>query len=112
MGGKATPRHLTLPLRKFRDYMLGRKYINNLRFYEYDMVPKSQPQPNLPPGPHDQLSGVPYYARDARNFKASENYISDVKRGARISFVEKIFYNHILFHLLLIYFLFYLFLLF
>lgn len=73
-------REVTKPIAFIRDMLLGRKNRDVNRFPE-EIACRTQPPPNLPPGPHSKLSCNCYYFRDARREVKSPKVIPITENG-------------------------------
>lgn len=62
-------------LQVIRNFLLGRKHTQALRFPQ-DVSTRSPPPPNIPGGPAHKLSANYYYARDARREVAPPEVIA------------------------------------
>ncbi|CAG0918212.1 unnamed protein product [Notodromas monacha] len=69
-------RNLTPLMQMLRDRLLGRKYVQALRF-KPKLAPRSIPEPNLPGGVSHKLSSNYYYTRDARREVKAPLVIAD-----------------------------------
>lgn len=61
---------------KIREFFLGRKHKNNLRFQDV-LSPRPGPEAALPDGPSHKLAFNYYYTRDARREVAPPNLLMD-----------------------------------
>ncbi|XP_055549900.1 NADH dehydrogenase [ubiquinone] 1 alpha subcomplex subunit 7-like isoform X2 [Wyeomyia smithii] len=65
-------------LRELRNFLLGRKHTNALRF-ENGLAARTQPPPSLPEGPNHKVYSNYYALRDARREVVSPMDITSIK---------------------------------
>ncbi|CRK99482.1 CLUMA_CG012801, isoform A [Clunio marinus] len=75
---KLVHRDISPFLRSVRNFLLGRKHTNALRF-EDDIAARTQPPPTLPDGPSHRFSANYYLSRDPRREVTNPNVISAQK---------------------------------
>ncbi|KAG8183162.1 hypothetical protein JTE90_029518 [Oedothorax gibbosus] len=81
---KVAPRSLAPFLKWVRDFLLGREFVNSLRFQDF-VATRSPPPPNLPEGPSHKLYNNYYFTRDGRHVaRPPVVLLEDTKRKALI----------------------------
>ena len=63
---------------KFREFLMGRKHTNNLRFQEA-LSERPGPQANLPEGPSHKVAFNYYHTRDGRREVAPPKVLADAQ---------------------------------
>ncbi|CAK9302182.1 unnamed protein product [Gordionus sp. m RMFG-2023] len=82
--GKESPAVYSTFILNLINWLIGRKFNNNMRYTKY-VSSRSEPDPNLPPGPHAKLSENYYFQRDGRREINPPEEIFPIKKNLTYS---------------------------